>query len=135
MQPHQPPDRIRQAVAATGFIEDHAQALGIVKALNEATTGDDALAAARHAGAFLSAHMAEEEANDGVFSWLVALDPSLADEVGRLVAQHDELREALAALHAAPEATAVGLAKQLADLLEEHEAAERTALDRAVHAG
>jgi hypothetical protein len=135
MQPHTPPDRIRQAIAATGYIEDHAQALAVVQALNEAGDAAAALAAGRHAAAFLAAHMAEEEASDGVFHWIVALDGGLAEEVDRLVAQPAEVRAATHALVLAPEAEAVSRARQLADLLEEHEAAERAALDRAVHAG
>jgi len=135
MQPHSPPDRIRQAVAATGYIEDHALALAIVKQLNDAPTAYDAVEAGRKALAFLTVHMAEEEANDGVFHWLVALNSSLEEEVARLVVQHREVREALKALTGAHEGNALELARQLAELLEEHEAAERAALDRALQRG
>lgn len=135
MQPHTPPDRIRQAIAATGYIEDHAHALEVVEALNQAKTPDEALSAGRRAAAFLAAHMAEEEASDGVFHWFVALNGALADDVDRLMTQHGEIRTATNALVCAGEGEALALARQLADLLEEHEAAERTALDRALHTG
>lgn len=135
MQPRPPPERIRQAVAADGFIDDHRNALAVVAELRAATTPAAALASARRASAFLEAHMAEEEAPDGVFMWLGALEPALNDELDRLVAQHGDVREALVKALGASEADATAAAVALADLLDEHEAAERRALERAVGRG
>lgn len=132
MQPRPPPDRIRQAAVEGGFIEDHVKALAIVEALRAASTGAAAIAAARHASAFLEAHMAEEEEPDGVFDWLGALDASLAGELHTLSGEHVEIRAALATLTGASEGEAIHLARELAVRLELHEAAERRALDKAM---
>lgn len=132
MQPRTPPDRIRQAAVEGGFIEDHAKALAIVETLRGAATGAAAIAAARHAAAFLEAHMAEEEEADGVFDWLGALDSSLAGDLHTLSVEHVEIRAALTTLTGATEGEALRLADALAAQLERHEAAERRALDKAM---
>lgn len=131
MQPRPPPDRIRQAAVEGAFIEDHAKALEIVASLRAALTGKAAIAAGQHAAAFLEAHMLEEEAPDGVFDWLGALEPQLAPELHVLSGEHVEIRAALDALTGATEGDALGLAYELAVRLADHEAAERRALDRA----
>jgi len=132
MQPRLPPDRILQAARADAFIEDHAQALQIVELLKTAATPPAAHEAARRAAGFLGPHIEEEEAVDGVFHWIRALEPGLSDELERLSAEHLEIHQLLAQAVAASPSQVVGLARALATRLELHEAAERAALDRAV---
>ena len=132
MQARPPPTRILQATGANGFIEDHEQALEILGQLRTAAEAPAALDALQRAAFFLEPHMSEEEAADGVFHWLLALEPGLAAEVDRLVEEHAEIREAMSAALDAPDDEVVALAQAFANLLEAHEAAERAALDRAV---
>lgn len=135
MHARTPPRRIQDATRGDGFVEDHAQVLAIVTALRGAPTPAAAREEMRRAAAMLEPHMAEEEAADGVFAWLAALDPGLQAELARLVAEHDEIREAVLDAMGAAEARIVGAVHALADRLEAHEAAERVALDRAVGRG
>ena len=133
MQPHLPPTRIQQAARAEVFIDDHAHALEIVTVLAAASVPPAARKALQRAAAFLGPHMDEEEAVDGVFQWINALEPGLAVELERLRTEHREIRSLLALARTAPESDLVGLAQDLAERLEAHEAAERTALERAMH--
>lgn len=132
MQPRLPPSRLLQGAVMDGQIEDHAHAQEAIAALRGVRDVGGARTVARDASVFLRAHMNEEEHEDGVFPWLVALRPDLGPEIDRLVAEHMEIRAAVAALLAAPDEDVVTAAHSLADQLEEHEAAERVALDRAV---
>lgn len=132
MQPRTPPTRIQEAASAQGYVEDHARALAIVDRLRAARDPAAAREATRHAAAFLEPHMAEEEAPDGVFPWVCALEPGLSADVGRLMYEHDEIRDALRGIAEAEDADVLSRVASLADRLEAHEAAERVALERAV---
>lgn len=132
MQARVPPTRVLQAARHEAFIEDHDHALKVVIALSSVTTPDTARAAIAHAATFLAPHMAEEEAVDGVFHWIMALEPGLDAEMKRLTDEHQELRQEMAEAQGAVGAEAVDMAHALARHLELHEAAERAALLRAV---
>jgi hypothetical protein len=123
---------VLQAARHDVFIEDHDHALKIVIALSAVTTTDQAIAAIGHASTFLAPHMAEEEAVDGVFHWIMALEPGLDAEMRRLPEEHEEIRQEVAAALSAEGADAIASAHALARHLELHEAAERAALQRAL---
>jgi hypothetical protein len=72
----------------------------------------------------LPQHMDFEECQGGLFTWLEALLPERRDEVRGLMAQHQDLREAVAIL--APDNL-----RDFAQLFLEHEAAEGALLDAA----
>ena len=97
MHARTPPRRIQEATRGDGYVEDHAQVSAIVTALRGAPTPAAAREEMRCAAAMLEPHMAEEEAADGVFAWLAALDPK------QLQAGSSEIRNWLIAVEAVKE--------------------------------
>ena len=75
----------------------------------------------------LSAHFAREEGPDGVFDWLIALDPEIEGTVATLVEDHRALLRALDRLEEDQ-----GDVRAVAELLMEHEGCEYQALTRAL---
>jgi len=112
------------------YADDHDRTWRAVQALVEAGDAATARSLAREAGLALDAHMAAEEEEEGVFTWLVAAQPELAPEVDRLAAEHAEIRELFAAFEAVSDAEVDALTRRLSARFQAHEAAERRVVEQ-----
>ena len=105
--------------------EAHRQLMPIVDRLESATDPDEVGEAADALEALLRGHFARESCPEGVFDWLVMLDPRMRAQVDRLEAEHGELLRMLAAVRGGADPA------DFIALLRDHERREWEAVGRA----
>lgn len=137
MQPHKPPDRLTHHGPGSDYAHDHERLRELVGAVLSAPDPSSAKAPLEELRASLEAHFSEEEEQDGVFTWLAAMDTSLGPRLRELEADHKRLTAEIEGLIAqikagATTATWVDAAKAFGDHLRRHEREENDCLKRAV---
>lgn len=130
MPGQRPPARILDAAANDGVTSDHARILAVVERLRTAPDGPSSASICKELSAILTVHMAEEEAVDGVFVWLCALQPQVQDAVAGLISDHGLIRtEAAALLDVLPTDPGFSsMVRAFADHIQEHERREAAVL-------
>lgn len=127
-----PPSRVVKG--RPEFEDEHQELMAIAVRIEAASGRDEAEQVLGELYGCLPGHLADEERPDGLFDWILALDPSQGGEVAELRAEHGALRAKLAdARRAVGEGQGVHEAcVDLVSALREHEAREAAAVRAAL---
>lgn len=68
-----PPDRIVKGVRRSDFLDDHHELMALADGVEAAPTVQAVIEPLRALAAVLPGHLADEERQDGLFEWLIAL--------------------------------------------------------------